>query len=98
VWSRDPESIGERGALSRGVWVHAGFADENLVVSDNPASVRAALDAHGPTLAGNDVLADVAGALDTYNAHSAVLRYQALAFRSRSALVRTPPSSSGPRG
>lgn len=76
VWSRDPASIGERGRLSPGMWSHAGLAGGNLVVSDDPEPVRAAIDPRGPTLAANDALADVAGALDTHGAHSAVLRYQ----------------------
>jgi hypothetical protein len=80
VWSRDPASVGERGVLSPGTWVHAGLAGANLVVSDNPDAVRAATDRRGPTLADNDVLVEMADALDAHGAYSAVLRSRASGF------------------
>ena len=80
VWSRVPESAGERTVLSPGMWTHAGLVDGDLVVSDEPDAVRAASDRRGPTLADNTVLADMAATLDAHGAYSAVLRSQVGGF------------------
>src|SRR5918998_6276964 len=76
VWSRSPESTGERTVLSPGMWTHAGLVDGDLVVSDEPDAVRAVSDRRGPTLADNTVLADMAATLDAHGAYSAVLPSQ----------------------
>ena len=80
VWSRDPASIGERHVVHPATWAHAGLVGDDLVVSDNPGTVRAAIDGCGPTAADDELLAGIADALDANNAYSAVLRYQADGF------------------
>lgn len=80
LWSRHPADIPAPGILSPGVWAHAGFAGDDLVVGDEAGTVRAVAERTGPRLADNPALAELADAFDEEGAYSAVLRYQRSGF------------------